>query len=160
MNKAPMNKKLKQITNFYRIDENIATSGQPKTEQFKEICAEGFEVIFNLALSDSPNAIEDENEIIRKLNMEYMHIPVDFRSPAIEDLEFFFEHMEKHRNKKVFIHCVMNLRVSVFMFLYHTIKCHMPIIDARRHMDAVWQPEPVWQDFIKNTLNTYSIDPD
>ena len=92
--------------------------------------------------------------------MEYVHIPVDFRSPTIEDFEFFSEHMEKYRNKKIFIHCIMNWRVSAFMFLYHTIKCHMPIIDARRHMIAVWQPEPVWQEFINNSLNTYGINPD
>ena len=159
MNKAPMNKKLKQITNFYRIDENIATSGQPEAEQFKEICAEGFEVIFNLALSDSPNAIEDENEIIRELNMQYVHIPVDFSSPSLEDLKLFFKHMEEHENKKIFIHCAMNRRVSAFMFLYHTIKCQIPVMNAYRHIDAVWQPDPVWQDFIENTLSTYGIHP-
>ena len=57
MNDPLKNNALEDIINFYRIDENIATSGQPKAEQFKEICAEGFEVIFNLALNDSPNAI-------------------------------------------------------------------------------------------------------
>jgi len=139
MNKAPMNKKLKQITNFYRIDENIATSGQPKAEQFKEIFAEGFEVIFNLALSDSPNAIEDEGKIINELNMEYVHIPVDFRSPSLEDLKLFFKH--------------------TFMFLYHTIKCQIPVADAHRHIDAVWQPDSLWQDFIRHSLDTYSKQP-
>jgi len=150
---------LEQITNFYRIDENIATSGQPEAEQFKEISAEDFDVVFNLALSDSPNAIEDENKIIRKLNMDYVHIPVDFRSPTHEDLELFFKHMESYQNKKIFIHCVMNWRVSVFMFLYHTIKVRIPIADARQHIDAVWQPDPVWQNFIENTLRSYGIHP-
>ena len=159
MSKSPMNKKLKQITNFYRIDENIATSGQPKTEQFKEIFAEGFEVIFNLALSDSPNAIEDEGKIINELNMEYVHIPVDFSSPSLEDLKLFFKHMEKHENKKIFVHCAMNWRVSAFMFLYHTIKCQIPVADAHRHIDAVWQPDSVWQDFIRHSLDTYSKQP-
>ena len=159
MKQAPMNKKLEQIINFYQIDKNIATAGQPKAGQFKEICAEGFEVIFNLALSDSPNAIEDENEIIRKLNMQYVHIPVDFRSPSLEDLKLFFKHMEKHENKKIFVHCAMNWRVSAFMFLYHTIKVRIPIADARQHIDAVWQPDPVWQNFIENTLRSYGIHP-
>ena len=154
-----MNKILEEIFNFYQIDENIATSGQPETRQFKAISAEGFEIIFNLALSDSPNAIEDENKIIKNLNMTYVHIPVDFKSPKLEDLELFFKRMAKHNNKKIFIHCVMNWRVSAFMFLYHTIKCHMPIVDARKHLDAVWQLEPVWQDFIDHALNTYGSHP-
>ena len=160
MSATSINKKLEQIVNFYLIDENIATSGQPMTEQFKAISANGFEVVFNLALSDSPNAIEDENKIIKNLNMIYVHIPVDFKAPGLEDLELFFKRMEKHNNKKIFIHCVKNWRVSAFMFLYHTIKCHMPIVDARKHLDAVWQPDPVWQDFIDYILNTYGINPD
>ena len=155
MSETSINKVLNQIVNFYRIDENIATSGQPETEQFKAISAEGFEVVFNLALNDSPNAVEDENKIIKNLNMRYVHIPIDFKSPDLEDLELFFKRMEKYYNKKIFIHCVMNWRVSAFMFLYHTIKRHMPIVDARKHMDAVWQPDPVWQDFIDHALNTY-----
>ena len=159
MSEASTNKNLEQIVNFYRIDENIATSGQPTTEQFKAINAENFEVVFNLALSDSPNVIENENEIIKNLNMTYVHIPVDFKSPDLEDLKLFFKHREKHHNKKIFIHCVMNWRVSAFMFLYHRIKCHMPIADAHKHLDSVWQPEPVWQDFIDHALNTYVIHP-
>jgi len=160
MNKALKNNALKQIVNFYQINENIGTSGQPEAEQFKIIHAEGFEVVVNLALYDSPNAIEDENSIIRKLDMIYVHIPVDFKSPALEDLDSFFKCMEKHKNKNIFVHCVMNWRVSAFMFLYHTVKCQMPITEARRHMHTVWQPEPMWQEFIDDTLNTYGINPD
>ncbi len=160
MNDPLKNKALEDIINFYRIDENIATSGQPKAGQFKEICAEGYEIVFNLALNDSPNAIEDEGKIINELNMQYVHIPVDFSSPSLEDLKLFFKHMEKHENKKIFVHCAMNRRVSAFMFLYHTIMCQVPFVDATRHIDAVWQPDPVWQDFIGNTLRSYGIHPD
>lgn len=156
MSPALINEKLEQIDNFYLIDENIATSGQPKTEQFKIISAKGFEVVFNLALSDSPNAIEDEKKIINNLSMTYVHIPVDFNSPEQEDIDLFFKRMEKYNNKKVFIHCVKNWRVSAFMFLYHIIECNMSIVDAHKHLDAVWQPVPVWQDFIDHTLTAYS----
>lgn len=159
MHKVTKNNALKKIVNFYQIDENIGTSGQPETEQFKDISTEGYEIVINLALSDSPNAIKNENNIISKLNMVYVHIPVDFKAPSLDDLELFFKQMKKYKNKKIFVHCVMNWRVSVFMYLYHTIKCHMPIMEAHGHIDTVWQPEPVWQDFIENTLNTYGINP-
>ena len=158
MNKA-QNNALEKIVNFYQLDENIGTAGQPETDQFSDISAAGYEIVLNLSLSDSPNAINDENSIISGLNMTYVHVPVDFKSPRLEDLESFFKHMEKYKNKRIFIHCVMNWRVSAFMFLYHTIKCDMPVADALQRMIAVWQPEPVWQEFIENTLNSYGIDP-
>lgn len=160
MDKTPKNNALEQIVNFYQLDENIGTAGQPGGEQFGDISAAGYEIVLNLALGDSPDAIDNENNIISELNMTYVHIPVDFKSPTAEDLESFFKHMEKYKNKKIFVHCVMNWRVSAFMFLYHTIKCDMPVTDALQHMNAVWKPEPVWQEFIENTLNSYGIKSD
>jgi protein tyrosine phosphatase (PTP) superfamily phosphohydrolase (DUF442 family) len=159
MSETVKNNALEQIVNFYQLDENIGTAGQPDAEQFRDISAEGYEIVLNLALSSSPNAIENENNIINKLNMAYVHIPVDFKSPRLKDLELFFKHMKKNEDKKIFIHCVMNWRVSAFMFLYHTIKCDMPVADALQQMNAVWQPEPVWQEFIDNALNSYGINP-
>ena len=160
MDKAKKINALKKIVNFYQLDENIGTSGQPEGEQFGDISAAGYDIVLNLSLSDSPNAIENENNIISELNMTYVHIPVDFKSPRLEDLESFFKHMEKHKNKKIFVHCVMNWRVSAFMFLYHTIKCDMPVAEALQQMNAVWQPEPVWQKFIETTLSKYGIKSD
>lgn len=157
MNEILKNNTLDQVANFYQLDDNIGTSGQPEAEQFRDISTAGYEIVINLALSDSPNAIENENNIISKLNMNYVHIPVDFKTPSLEDLELFFKQMKKNEDKKIFIHCVMNWRVSAFMFLYHTIKCQMSIMEARRHLDAVWQPEPVWQEFIDNALDSYGI---
>jgi len=154
------NNALEQIANFYQLDENTGTSGQPEAGQFSDISAAAYEIVLNLALSDSPNAIENESTIISKLNMSYVHVPVDFKTPTLGDLESFFDQMEKHKNKKIFVHCVMNWRVSAFMFLYHTIKCDMPVTDALQHMNAVWEPESVWQEFIDNALDSYGIDHD
>ena len=160
MNKAPKNNALKKIVNFYQIDENIGTAGQPEAEQFRDISAAGYEIVLNLSLSDSPNAIDNENNIISELNMTYVHVPVDFKTPALEDLELFFKHMKKHEHKKIFFQCFRNWRVSAFMFLYHTIKCDMPVSGALQHMNAVWEPEAMWQEFIDNALNSYGINPD
>ena len=160
MDKAKNNNALEKIVNFYQLDENIGTSGQPEGEQFGDISAAGYEIVLNLSLSDSPNAIENENEIVSELNMTYVHVPVDFKTPSLEDLESFFKYMKKYKNKKIFVHCVMNWRVSAFMFLYHTIECDMPVADALQQMNAVWQPEPVWQEFIETTLSTYGIKSD
>jgi protein tyrosine phosphatase (PTP) superfamily phosphohydrolase (DUF442 family) len=157
MNKSKKNNALEKIVNFYQIDENIGTSGQPEAEQFEDISTAGYEIVLNLSLSDSPNVIKNENEIISKLNMIYIHVPVDFKTPTLEDLESFFKQMDKHKNKRVFIHCVMNWRVSAFMFLYHTIKCQLPMYDALQHMNAVWQPEPTWQKFIDKALTSYDL---
>ena len=148
---------LEQIRNFYRISDTIATSGQPTAAEFKLIKKSGFEAVINLALPDSPHAIKNEASIVKKEVMEYLHIPVDFKSPKSTDLKLFFDLMEKYRDKKLFIHCALNMRVSVFIFLYKTIKQQWPVQNAIQDLQAVWTPDEIWQEFIDSSLKQHNI---
>ena len=149
---------LQQIRNFYRVAENIATGGQPAPEQFTAIRLAGFDVIINLALADSPGAVKDEHKIIHELGMVYEHIPVHFRKPELADLNLFFNCMERHREQKIFVHCAYNWRVSSFIFLYRTIKCHCPVAEALSDLHAVWHPDSTWQGFIESALQSHNIE--
>lgn len=148
---------LEHIRNFYRISDTIATSGQPTAEQFKLIKKSGFNAVINLALFDSPHAIKNEETIVKQANMDYLHIPVDFKMPKNSDLELFFDAMEKYSDKKLFIHCALNMRVSAFIFLYKIIKQQMPVQKAIYDLHAVWIPDEVWQDFIESSLMQHNI---
>lgn len=148
---------LRQIRNFYRIDKNIATAGQPTIEEFTIIKQNNHDLIINLATKDSPDAISNEGSIVTGLGLDYIHIPVDFRAPAISDLQQFFEVMELNRNKHIFVHCALNWRVASFMFLYRTVKCNLPVATAKQDLHAVWRPDNVWQSFIDMALTHYNV---
>jgi protein tyrosine phosphatase (PTP) superfamily phosphohydrolase (DUF442 family) len=147
---------LEQIRNFYTLDDNVATGGQPEADQFAAISQAGFDVVINLALADSPGAVSAEDKIIHDLGMVYEHIPVNFNNPAPDDLDLFFHSMQRHRGKRIFVHCAYNWRVSSFMFLYRTIKCGCPVDEALHDLHAVWQPDNVWQNFIESALDSYN----
>ena len=149
---------LEEIQNFYRIDDTLATAGQPTAEQFNAIKEEEFDTVINLALPDSPGALTGEAAIVEGLNLDYIHIPVDFEVPALSDLKKFFATMDRYKNANVFIHCAYNQRVSVFVFLYRTVRCDVPVAEAIKDLHSVWQPEPVWQSFIDSVLTHYNID--
>lgn len=74
---------MSKILNYIKINELISTSGQPNIEELKYIANEGFEVIINLALNCSSNALENEDKIVSDLNMTYIHIPVNFENPKL-----------------------------------------------------------------------------
>ncbi len=122
--------------NFQPVSETVGTAGQPTREQFASIRAAGYEVVVNLAMSDSPNALPNEAELVVKYGMEYVHIPVMFDSPKIRDLESFFETMARHRCSRVFVHCALNWRVSVFVSLYRTLCLGVPYSDAEQSAGA------------------------
>ena len=66
-----MNKtSLEKIKNFYYMDDHIATAGQPTVDQFNAIKQGNYDLVINLALAESPNAIVNEEEIVHKLKMD------------------------------------------------------------------------------------------
>jgi len=140
------------IRSFLPVSDTLCTSGQPTREQFALIRAAGYQVVINLAMPDSTDALPDEGEIVAGLGMDYIHIPVVWLSPTAADLERFFEVMERNQGKRVWLHCVVNMRVSVFVFLYRIIRQGAPLAAARETMLHIWEPNEVWQRFIESSL--------
>jgi hypothetical protein len=69
------------IYHYHPLPENLGSSGQPTAEQFAAIRAEGFDVVINLAMPDSENAIAEEGRMVSENAMTYVHIPVPWDAP-------------------------------------------------------------------------------
>lgn len=140
------------IVNFYRISERLGTAGQPTAEQLATVRESGYEVVINLALPTSTNALPDEADIVAGLGMEYVPIPVVWERPTAADLDRFFEAMDRYRDRRVFVHCALNMRVSAFVLLYRVIRQGVPVDTAREAMLRIWQPNETWERFIEEGL--------
>lgn len=144
---------LEEIYNFLQLSDRIATSGQPTESQFKEISRAGYEVVINLGLTGTDYALEDEAGLICSLGMKYVHIPVIWENPTLENLDEFTSIMELHQDDKVFVHCAANMRVSVFMALYRILYLGWDQERAMEDMYKIWEPNARWDVFIQQTLN-------
>src|SRR5688572_16184556 len=113
---------LEEIRGFLRLDDRIATSGMPLPGHFAAMRDAGFEVVINLALPTSDNAIGNEGELVSQQGMTYVHIPVNFERPTPADFDTFQGVMDIFADRKVFVHCAANMRVSAFMYLYRVRK--------------------------------------
>lgn len=141
------------IYNYVRIDESLATSGQPSIEELAAVARDGVEVVINLALHDDPRySLPDEAGAVTSLGMTYVHIPVQFDAPTESDLLTFFAAMDKHRGQRVLVHCAANKRVTSFLGLYRVLRQHWEIEPAFATMHEVWEPNPVWSSFISTML--------
>jgi protein tyrosine phosphatase (PTP) superfamily phosphohydrolase (DUF442 family) len=109
---------LNRIRNFLRIDDQLATSGMPQPDDFAAMRQAGFDVVINLALPTSDNALPNEGELVSAQGMTYVHIPVNFDAPQLKDFERFTKMMDVCVGQKVFVHCAANMRVSAFLFLH------------------------------------------
>jgi len=140
---------MENILNYIKINENISTSGQPTQEQFELISKCGYEVVINLALHDASNAIEDENKVVANLKMAYLHIPVIFDNPTPEQLKLFLDILSANKNRKVWVHCALNYRVSAFMYVFHKYYLKTPFDEIDLSLLEQWQPGKEWQDILK-----------
>lgn len=147
--------KVAEIYNYLPLSESIGTGGQPTVEQFAELKQAGYEVVVNLALSTSTNAIPDEAEIVESVGMSYVHIPVEWENPTLEDIQRFFATLQANADKRVFVHCAMNMRVSAFMYLYRRLQQQVDEDAARRSLEEIWTPNPTWERFIAQVLEFY-----
>jgi protein tyrosine phosphatase (PTP) superfamily phosphohydrolase (DUF442 family) len=148
-------KKLEEITNFLIINDHLATAGMPSATQLIAIAQAGYQVVINLALSDSPGALENEAQILMENGCTYVHIPVVWESPTLEKLDQFFQTMDKYKSKKVFVHCVMNMRVSIFVYLYRILRLNQSPEKATIQVLQIWQPDDVWENFIRNAITAH-----
>ena len=137
------------IKNYIKVSERIASSGQPNREQFKSIAEEKYQVVINLAMPNSDNAIPEEGNIVAALEMIYVHIPVPFDAPNVNHLHTFIKVMDAFTNQKVWVHCVANYRASAFLYLYQRLICGATPEDAKKIMLPSWKPNEVWQNFME-----------
>ena len=136
------------IKNFAAISSRLATAGQPSEAQIRALAQDGFEAIVNLGLLDPRYCLPDEAGLVRSLGLAYHHIPVDFQAPAATDLERFFAVMRQEQDRKLFVHCAANYRVSSFLALYGQARLGWSQQEADAHIRRVWEPNPTWAAFI------------
>jgi uncharacterized protein (TIGR01244 family) len=149
------NATLEQIHNFIPISDHLATAGQPTESQFADIRSAGYQLVVNLAMPNSTNAIAHEQALVEAQGMQYVHIPVVWEEPTLEDIDRFFNTLEANADKPVFVHCALNMRVSAFTYLYRRIRQGVRDEEAIATMNRTWTPNETWQAFIDRVLAHY-----
>ena len=148
--------RLEDTKNFRAVDGTLATGGQPTEQQLAVAAQSGFQVVINLALHDDPRySLKDERGCVESQGMEYVHIPVQFKSPADASLLAFFDAMEAHRGRKILVHCAANIRVTAFVGLYRVLRAGWEPEKAFELMHTVWEPNTVWEQFIASMLGKH-----
>ncbi len=137
-----------EILNYRQYTSQFASSGQPTREQLPLIKEAGYDRVIYIAFSNGRTAIPEEDQLIKDLGLDYLHIPVDFNKPTLRDFNAFADAMEREPQSKTLLHCQVNARATAFSFLYRVIYQGADIAAAKADMNSVWTPNAVWRDFI------------
>ena len=147
---------LQTIRNFQVVDDRLSSSGQIAYDQIPLLADEGFDVVVNLAIADEERNGR-EGFLVAQQGLTYVHIPVDWQRPTLDDVALFFDVMKANADRKVYVHCFANMRASAFVYLYRSLVEGVPEAEARATMNAVWDPNEVapWGDLIRRARETY-----
>ena len=142
---------LNDIFNFIQLDDRVATSGQPTEAQFSLVRKAGYTTVINLAPKSHENALGNEDEILERMGIRYIHLPVVFTNPTREDFDRFVDVLESCDDDRIWVHCAANMRVSAFFFKYRTERLGWSSDEAETDLHRIWEPGKVmgvWQTFI------------
>ena len=144
--------------NTVEISPRLVTSGQPGAEELRTLKARGFDAVIYLAPPTVHDAVADEAKIVGAQGLVFVNLPVRFDDPTDADFDAFAAVLKSLGERKVLVHCQINLRASSFVFLYRAAVLKE---DARLAYDAVgkvWAPDGVWKRFIERQLARHKID--
>jgi protein tyrosine phosphatase (PTP) superfamily phosphohydrolase (DUF442 family) len=149
-----------EIYNFLALSESLFTRGMPKAEQLTDAAQQGIQVVINLALHDIPNALPEEEKLVKSLGMTYFNIPVVWTNPTRENLNEFLDVMDAHSDEKVLVHCEANYRATAFPALYRILRLGWKPEDALGIMHQIWNEEkyPIWKNFIEESIQNRGHD--
>jgi protein tyrosine phosphatase (PTP) superfamily phosphohydrolase (DUF442 family) len=138
------------IFNFRQIDERLATAGQPSEDQLRQLAADGFEAVINIAAIDPRYSLDDEQTVVETANMHYWHLPVAWEAPEEQDFIDFVGQMDSWSKRKLLVHCAANYRVSAFYALYAMLRESWSREQANAFIAERWVPAdyPPWDSFI------------
>jgi protein tyrosine phosphatase (PTP) superfamily phosphohydrolase (DUF442 family) len=144
------------LYNYRQNTDLISSSGAVTQACFDELSKAHYQLVINLLPESSDKSLPDEQNIVEKQQIQYVHIPVDFNAPTEQNYQDFCSVLRSHPTQKIHIHCAANYRASAFFSAYFIESGFWTQAKAKSFLLDIWDPEqyPVWKTF----LNTHLID--
>ena len=104
------------------------------------------------------DAVRDEHLIVARQGLVFINIPIRFDGPTDDDFETFAAALKGLGDRKVLVHCQVNMRASSMVFLYRAIVLKEDPKRAYGMVERVWVPEGPWRRLIEEELRKHHVD--
>jgi protein tyrosine phosphatase (PTP) superfamily phosphohydrolase (DUF442 family) len=141
-----------QAPNVVPVSPRLVTSGQPSAAALAGLRAEGFAAVLYLAPPTVADAVRDEPAILEQQGVDYVNVPIRFEHPTAADFEAVRATLDRWADRKVLVHCQINLRASTMVFLYRVLVQGARPEDAYQAVAGVWTPKGPWKDLVVTLL--------
>lgn len=147
-----------EAPNVVTISPSLVTSGQPSAKALAKLKAQGFETVIYLAPPTVPDVVRTEPLVVAKQGLTFINIPINFKEPTDRDFENFAAILASQGERKVLVHCQVNMRASSMVFLYRVTRLKVAPDEAASAVTAVWVPQGSWKALIERQLRKHAIE--
>lgn len=137
--------------NYHEIDARLATGGHFVDDGLEIVRDKGIKVVIDLR--DKPPG--GQKEKLAAEGIEWINVPVVWKDPKPADFERFIDVMSQHDDAHVLVQCQANYRASAMTYLYRVLVAEVPEEAARKDLNAVWQPEGRWRDYMDSIIGSH-----
>jgi protein tyrosine phosphatase (PTP) superfamily phosphohydrolase (DUF442 family) len=134
--------------NIVDISPRLVTSGQPSAQALQTLADQGFQAVVYLAPSTVASAVQDEPALLARQGIAFFHLPIPFDAPDQAHVERFNATLAGLAERRVLVHCEINMRASCMVFLYRVLQLHQPPAEAYDAVARVWSPRGAWRRLI------------
>lgn len=144
-----------------KISEDITSARQPSEEEIKNLAQQGFKSVINLRTSgeeDQPLSPQEEGELVKRLGMQYLNIPVSSKEvPKPEQIDKFRNAVEC-MPKPIYAHCHRGKRSGAFSMIDLALKQGMTGEEALQKATSMgFECDiPQLKDFFINYINQHT----
>ncbi len=143
--------------NVVVISDRLVTAGQPSGLSLATLGSQGFGAVIYLAPLDVMGAVPDEGAIVERQGLKFVNIPIRFNHPTDADFDAFEAALATLPDRKVLVHCQVNMRASSIVFLHRVIAGHEDPEHAYEAVAKVWSPDGPWKRFIIGQLRRHGV---
>ena len=143
--------------NVVPISAQLFSSGQPTAKALEGLGAQGIEAVIYLAPPNVSDAVRDEHLIVSRQGLTFVNIPIIFNTPTAKDFDTFAGILQSLGNKKVLVHCQVNMRASTMVFLYRVVIGKEDPVIAYEAVSKVWAPSGPWKKLMLEVLHNHAI---
>jgi len=132
------------------------TSALPAEEDFSVMAEQGYDMVISMCQPIDSVTLEDEDGLVSAAGMRYIHLPVTYAEPKLDEYELLRDLLRTLQEHKVWLHCARNYRVSAFMYIFHVVEMTKAPEEARAILHRVWEPNATWQALIDEAIEKYA----
>lgn len=145
---------LSDLTNYQQNTATMVSAGLPDAAHFKALKSQGVTRVIDLIPGDRG----EEKLLVDGLGLDYHNIQVEWEHPTVANFVDYVTYMESNPTSgKTLTHCKLNWRGAVFTYLYRVIRLNEDEAIARQDLNAIWQPNDTWQNFIRQVKHHYQM---